>query len=388
MHILVLPSFYPSAARPNTGIFFQDQAQALHRAGHEVGVLVAPRLRELAHYVRHNRRLPNLTSAEREAEALYRMYWGWFPRVFPLITAWLHKGAGMRAFARYCAERGKPDVIHAHNVFYSGYMAAEIKRRWKVPVVLTEHSSNFVRGRVFLPGQQRVTQRTLDGCDACCAVGQAVAHALQQYTHNVVQVIGNMVDTAFFDFAPPPQQTFTFAAAGQFIPIKRFDLLLNAFAAAFRGENVRLCVGGDGVLARRLKQQADTLGITGQVTFLGLLNREQMRQLYHNSHALVSSSAVETFGLTLAEAMSCGRPVIATRSGGPEGFVTPETGLLVPVGDVAALADALRKMHTNYHAYVPAAIRVYCEGRFSETVIVKQLEEVYKQVRQNLKLNL
>ena len=61
MNVLILASFYPSYLRPNSGIFFQDQAEALHRAGHQVGVIILPRIRGTYLYTwRRNLPMPPL----------------------------------------------------------------------------------------------------------------------------------------------------------------------------------------------------------------------------------------------------------------------------------------------------------------------------------------
>lgn len=78
--------------------------------------------------------------------------------------------------------------------------------------------------------------------------------------------------------------------------------------------------------------------------------------------------------------MSCGKPVIATRSGGPEDFVTPEVGILIPTDDVTALADAMKTIFDNYEQYDAKAIRAYCINNFSEESIVEQLDSIYRHV--------
>jgi glycosyltransferase involved in cell wall biosynthesis len=98
------------------------------------------------------------------------------------------------------------------------------------------------------------------------------------------------------------------------------------------------------------------------------------------SHVIVLSSNFETFGLVLAEAMACGKPVISTRSGGPEDFVTEETGILVSAHDSSALAEALIQMRQRYDRYDPALIRAHCVERFSERQFVRKLEDIYRQV--------
>lgn len=384
MHILVLPSFYPSPIRPHTGIFFRDQVEALRRRGHQVGVLVAPRIRETIDHIRRERHLPDLRTAVLEERAVYRMHWGWFPRIFPRICALLTGPAGLRAFERYCTEQGRPDVIHAHNIFYSGYMAIKIKEKYALPVVLTEHSSNFIRGRIFLPGQHQIARQTLHQADKTLTVGPSLAQALLHYDKKTdIEVIGNIVNTEFFTPSDsiPPRSPFIFATVTSLIPVKRIALMIEAFSMAFRGDPaVQLKIGGGGGGRKRLERLADKEGIPSQVTFLGRLDREGVRALYHEAHTVVSSSAVETFGLILAEAMSCGKPVIATRSGGPQSFVTEKTGLLVPTEDRAALAEAMHQMRDHYENYSPAEIRAACVDRFSEGVIISRMEAIYQQI--------
>ena len=158
MHILILASFYPSSIRPYTGILFQGQARALYRAEQQVGIIVLPRIRETLHTMRHG----SFAEFIREDDdfPVYRMHRGWFPRVFPGVCAKLTRYYGFRVFKDYVAQYGKPDVIHAHNVFYAGYLAAEIGQAFHIPTVVTERSSNHIRGRIFLPGQKRIVRET------------------------------------------------------------------------------------------------------------------------------------------------------------------------------------------------------------------------------------
>ena len=268
MHILVLVSFYPSSVRTQTGVFFKEQVAALRKAGYRVGVIVAPRLWETLGYVRDNHKLPNLRTAVDEGDGVYRMHWGWFPRIFPLICATLHSSAGMRAFERYVQEHGMPQLIHAHNIFYAGYMAVRIAEKHKLPVVLTEHSTNYLRGRIFLPGQHMIVRYTLNRLDASFAVGQRLANKLnERYTPNIpVNVLHNIVDTEFFDQVDS-NGMFTFVALGQMKPRKRFHLLIEAFSGAFRGRDARLIIGGDGPELRSFGRLSQLIGCehTGRI---------------------------------------------------------------------------------------------------------------------------
>jgi glycosyltransferase involved in cell wall biosynthesis len=345
---------------------------------------VAPRLRSLRR-LRDLGRLPELStkvSVEDDAGlASYRTYqWGWFPGFMPRAHGWLVTLLGLRTFDRYCSDRGRPDIIHAHCILHGGYLAARIRQRYHIPVVLTEHSSAFLSG-LIRPGQARIVRYTLPRVDRGLAVGPDLAVALGSYApEQDVEVLGNLVDAEFFvpGSAKLPETPFVFAAVALLTHTKGMDVLLDAFARAFWGQNVVLRIGGDGEERLALEQQVRSLDLEKQVEFAGLLSRAQVRTLMQQSHALVSTSYVETFGLSLIEAMACGKPVVATRSGGPEYIVNESNGLLVRPGDPDGLASAMQQLMQTWDQYDPVRIRADCVGRFGAQAVVGRLESIYR----------
>src|SRR5690606_17748600 len=107
MHILIIPSYYPSPERPITGSFFHEQAQALAQAGHRIGVIVTPRIDVTRAYIRRVG-IGGARALSREDYfpefPVYRMHWGWFPRPFPPLVTLLTRQAGLRAFETYRRE--------------------------------------------------------------------------------------------------------------------------------------------------------------------------------------------------------------------------------------------------------------------------------------------
>ena len=240
----------------------------------------------------------------------------------------------------------------------------------------------FLR-QYFLPGQQDFVQFALQHADAIIAVSTALQQALRGYgTRKDIRVIGNIVDVEFFTLPKDASSSnpFVFSIIGALREIKRHDIVLRAFAHAFREKPIRLNIAGDGRLRRKLQAQVIRLGIQDQVDFLGQLSRASVRELIARSNVVLSASDQETFGITLIEAMACGKPVIATRSGGPEDIVNKLNGLLVPTGDAGALAAAMSQMVSDYNHYDAALIRAECVKKFSEMAIVKQLDAVYREV--------
>ncbi len=389
MHILIVPSYYPSREKPITGIFIHKQAQALHKAGHKVGVLVTPRISVTLEQIRQDG-VSSLRATTREAYftefPVYRMHWGWFPRVLPPVLTPVLKSAGKRAFERYCREQGKPDVLHAHNIFYGAYLAAYLGERYDIPVVLTEHSSSFLEGLVIFPGQPGIVAHTLRHIDARFVVGRSLVDALHRYApEQPIEVLGNVIDTNFFtpDDRKLPASPFVFTVIAALKERRKgFEVLIAGFHQAFAGRpDVILNIRGDGPLKPGIEAQIAQLGIGSQVRFLDYMEMPELRELIRNSHAIVNSSHVETFAVSVAEGMACGKPVIATRSGGPEDYVTDASGILIPPGDPAALAEAMRRLMANYDQYDPAVAREICVTQFSEEALVSRLESVYSSVR-------
>jgi L-malate glycosyltransferase len=385
LHILILPSWYATPQNPIRGSFFRDQAQALARCGHKVGMLVPPSrfrtfngLREfLAHWHHSNQ---DISITHDNQVVVYRMpWWGWLPSVMPNLRGELV----LKLFDKYVAENGMPDVLHGHSILYGGYLAAYIGQARKIASVVTEHSSLFLtNGYPF--GHRTFIKYTLSHIDKVLAVGVSLADALKSYQPDLnVELVGNVVDTSRFvpPVQQPPASPFVVSIFGRLDKNKAQHLLIEAFALAMKGKSALLYIVGDGSQKAKYERLCDELGITAQTRFFGQLSREEVIPIMQQSHVVVSCSKIETFGVSLIEAMACGKPVIATQSGGPQAVVDESNGLLVPTGDSHALAHALQVMSESHQQYDAHAIREKCVSLFSEQAITKQLEALYDSIQ-------
>jgi glycosyltransferase involved in cell wall biosynthesis len=139
-----------------------------------------------------------------------------------------------------------------------------------------------------------------------------------------------------------PEETLL-VFVGRVVPIKRLDLLLRALAqAGGPGPRLRLALVGDGEERPGLEALASELGIERDVLFLGY--RRELRSLFAAADVGVLSSDNEGTPVSLIEAGAAGLPAVATDVGGVGEVVSEQTGILVPPGDPAALAGALRQM--------------------------------------------
>ena len=75
----------------------------------------------------------------------------------------------------------------------------------------------------------------------------------------------------------------------------------------------------------------------------------------------------------------CGRPVLCTQCGGPEDYMTSETGLLIPTDDEDALAAGLAQMLATYSTYDSERISAYARSLFSAEVVTGRIREVYEE---------
>jgi glycosyltransferase involved in cell wall biosynthesis len=147
----------------------------------------------------------------------------------------------------------------------------------------------------------------------------------------------------------PTAQVERIACIATLVPVKNHVGLLEAFREGLGDHDVGLDLVGDGPLREELRAYAARLGLATRVRFLGTLDHgEVMRRLRsHEWSAVVLASgateeAQEGVPVSLMEAMASLVPVVATDSGGTGELVGGGAGLLVPVGDRAALASALR----------------------------------------------
>ena len=171
------------------------------------------------------------------------------------------------------------------------------------------------------------------------------------------------------------------AHVSNFRPVKRTGDVVEIFARAAATTNARLLFIGDGPDRSRTEARVRELGLQARVRFAGQLDR--VDELLRCADMLLLPSETESFGLAALEAASCGLPVVASDVGGlPEVVKHGVTGLLAPVGDVAAFADhvtALVLDAPRREAMGRAGRQLVCE-QFDVGPAVDRYEALYRRV--------
>jgi|HubBroStandDraft_2_1064218.scaffolds.fasta_scaffold00027_30 glycosyltransferase involved in cell wall biosynthesis len=158
--------------------------------------------------------------------------------------------------------------------------------------------------------------------------------------------------------------------------------LLEAFPQIVREfPDVTLRIAGDGPELPEVKRRAEPLACAPQIEFLGRQERRQAPGLYQNCSIYCLPSNGEPYATTVIEAMSCGKPVVVTESGGFPHVVGPRGGKRVPVGDPAALAQGLIYLLRNPSECEAMGIynRRLVESSMSWPLVAQQLEDIYLQ---------
>lgn len=379
MHILIIPSWYPQFSGDIGGSFFREQAIALRKAEYQVGVIY-PQIRSLKNIKSILKKPYGLAVEIDEGVNTLRWYTAnYIPKNKSYNKSHWIKIA-LKLFDTYVEQFGKPDIIHVHSMLYAGFAAQLIYEKYGIPYIVTEHSTAFARNLIPFNEISSLRQ-VVSNAKVCIAVSSEFSSLLnklfetQKWTY-----IPNIVNDEFISFEKTldAEEFFTFINVCFLEKKKRVDLLISSFAKAFKdNKKVRLKIGGDGSLMSELKILAKELGVESRVVFLGKLSRQQVKEEIALSNAFVLSSEYETFGVVLVEALALGKPVIATKSGGPESIVIPEVGYLISKNSEKEMTTAFLELHQNWDKFDSVQIRQYCSENFSEKAVISKLTKIY-----------
>jgi len=290
------------------------------------------------------------------------------------------------------SRREQLDLLHVHYAIpyaTAAWIAREMLREvHPVKVVTTLHGTD-----ITLVGQEAsffdITRFSIARSDEVTAVSAFLkAETLRAFgpLNRDIRVIPNFVNTE--EYKPNPSASRgglapaghkVLAHTSNFREVKRVKDVVRIFSRVRRAMPATLLMIGDGPERGEAEREAESLQVSGDVRFLGRLDR--VVELMQATDLFVLPSQSESFGLAALEAMACGAPVVASRAGGlPEVIEDDVTGILEPVGSVEAMArravDLLRDP-ARHAAMSEAAARKAAD--FAADRVVPMYEAVYRE---------
>jgi len=283
-------------------------------------------------------------------------------------------GRVIRAFGLLCHSRDPVIFLKNLAVFCKGLWLAQMARRWGaahihahwavttatialvasevsgVPWSLTAHRWDIVENNLLA---LKVRKASFTRFISSSGLRLAQALDIRDSEKTVVLHMGVQVPIDTSEVREPNDCPAIILCPANLIPIKGHRYLLDALAILEqRGLRPCLWLAGDGELREQLRRQADDLGISDRVRFLGVVPHEKLLDLYRcGKVCMVVLPSVdlgdghhEGIPVALMEAMSYGIPVISTAAGGVPELLSGGAGLLVPPGNPSPLADAIESM--------------------------------------------
>ncbi len=291
------------------------------------------------------------------------------------------------------AEEYKLDLIHAHYAVphaASAYLAKKILRSEKIKVITTLHGTD-----ITLVGADksfyRVIKFNIEESDGVTAVSNYLQkRTLEEFDiHREIRVIHNFVDTsrcaqstgtcAKERYAPNGEKILMHAS--NFRPVKRVSDVVRIFDRVHKQIPTKLLLVGEGPERLFVQQLVKELKLTDDVWFLG--EQDYIEHLLSCADLFILPTEQESFGLVALEAHACGVPVVGAATGGlPEVVANGETGFLLPVGEIAQMAQKALELLTNEDMY--AEFRKRARERavkcFDSRHIIPKYEAFYEEI--------
>lgn len=185
----------------------------------------------------------------------------------------------------------------------------------------------------------------------------------------------------------PAPGKITFGFAARMEELKGPMVLMEAFAMAHRQcRDISLNIAGDGSQRQKIAARAKALDVASRYRYHGVYTHpEECRAFMESLDVFVMPSFTEGTPNSIVEAMACGKPIIASDVGGIPDMIGDDSGILVPAGDMKALAEAIVRLaqDAELRHRMGAAAKVRYQKFFSPKVVVPLMVETYRRVTRN-----
>lgn len=375
-HILILPRWYPNRLDIQLGIFIRRQALLIKDA-YEVSVI----------YVQADPELKNkFETSQRTADGINEQIIYFRSDKGPLrklINAQRYRKAQMMAYNKL---RSKPDLCHVHVPYRSIPLALTLQKQG-IPFVITEHWSGHLNGQYEAKNavDKSLYKRLVSKAERISTVSKILQAKFKKNTGFDSVVIPNYIEKS--EIVPPSSEgKITILTVADLVDdTKNITGLLSCYKLFLDKLNkdlqekleLRIIGGGpDEIIIRTFEKMLNFP--KGTVTFEGRLSHEEVKDVMTQCDFYICNSNFETFGMTVAEALLAGKPVITTRCGGPEEFVNESNGIVIEPRNKKELVNAMHEMLEKYGSYNAHMISAALDSQFGRERILSLWQEFYE----------
>jgi glycosyltransferase involved in cell wall biosynthesis len=372
LKVFHIPSWYPAQGSPLSGLFIREQinllAESFPDSVHGVSTWGQNDHRLLLQKEDGFRNFSKFFHCSKKQR---RQILANFVEYFSPAYTWTRKWAGgnisgiikanLQHLHQFETEFGRPDIIMAHVSYPAGFIAFHLSQQTGIPYVISEHMDIFPFPS--LADNKRKPIKSIEVALLNASLIYTPSNSLRMrilafYPKLQIDIIPNFL--RFSDYTAteyPPSDTLQLAYLGRIEESKGLLLMAEALIG-LPFANWVWVLAGEGPAKTKIQAKMDAAGLGHKVEWIGLLEGSESKNEFfrRHCHVFVTPSLHESFGITVLEAAASGRPVIATRCGGPEEIITSQMGLLIEPGNVSALKDALIEMAETLNNYPPAVI--------------------------------
>ncbi|MDO9578467.1 MAG: glycosyltransferase [Candidatus Cloacimonadales bacterium] len=261
------------------------------------------------------------------------------------------------------------DIIHAHTLLPSGYVAYKLSKLRNVPYIVTTHGADFYKCishvsklrniKPYCNKEISMVREVLQNANSIICVSNKFAEDVSTFCPNAkIQIIPN--DYRSDIFFPQdkllcrkelriPNNKKIIISVGNFVEVKGHKYILQALPAIIdKHKDILLLLIGGGELKKKYIKTCEQLNLKKHVRIMDRLKHEELAIWYNIADIFVLPSVNETFGVVLLEALACGLPVIATSTSGPSQIISDSIdGLFVPIKNSNAISETVNYLFSN-----------------------------------------
>lgn len=393
MLILFLNKWYPNLDNPNSAIFIRKHAKAVSLFANVISFHIAPSKK-----IKKLFKIDNFLDENIDTIIIY------YKKTHPIFDVFFYLISILIGIFILSKNYKKIDLIQVNiTASFMLFIALYFKFFKKIKFIILEHSSFYPRIVNKIDKLDIIKKILLLFIkwfslfsEGIICVSESLKNAMQKIGFkNKFYIIPNVVFEENENIKINNYNSIKFKYEIKIISVSNlidktknisnllngFKIFLNTYKEEFKNNKIILDIYGDGKDKEKLIKLANELDLLNKnVFFKGAIDNKKLKELMPSYDFFVMFSKVETFSVATLEAMLCGLPVIATKSGGPEEYLKPQYGILIDNNNIDQLVNAFYFMCKNYQSFDRKRISDFVKENYSYKNISFQFKKLYESI--------